>query len=191
MAHRVHADDGVERPIGERQRLADVGPAEVGPVVQAGLPGEGQPGLNARLADVHPRDPAAGFARQEQGRAAGAAADIQDVVGGGQFQEAEEPPVLGAGHPAALAEVFAVGFAADLLQDLRGEVTVGRAIQVHRRGHGFLRTVGGDGLTATSRTRDQPDRRGHRCLLIDWKPSMVRTRLPPIRLAVRGTLVRT
>ena len=101
-----------------------------------------QPGLDARLVDVHPRDPAADFARQEQGRAARAAADIQDVVGGGQSQQPEEPPVLLAGHPAALAEVFAVGVAADLRQDLHGEVTVGCAIQVHSPGHGFLPTLG-------------------------------------------------
>ena len=47
----------------------------------------------------------------------------------------------GAGDPAALAEVFAVGLAAHLLQGMRGEVAVGRAIQVHRLGHEFLRDV--------------------------------------------------
>ena len=63
---------------------------------------------------------------------------------GGQVQESEEPPVLVGGHPAALAEVFAVGFAPHLLQGLRGEIAVGRAVKIHGWGHGFLVTNGGN-----------------------------------------------
>src|SRR5262245_18372137 len=101
--------------------------------------GKSQTGPDARFIDVHSRHATTDFARQEQRRAAGAAADVKDVVGGSQFQEPEKPPVLQPCDPAALAEVLSVGLAAHLFQGVRSEVAVGRAVKIHGRGHDFLR----------------------------------------------------
>ena len=138
VAHHVHETMASNAPIGEGQAVADVGAAEVDLVLQAGLLDERQPGPNARLIEVHAGHTATDFSRKEQRRAAGTATDVQDVVGRAQVQESEEPPVLVGGHPAALAEVFAVGIAPHLLQGLRGEIAVGRPVKIDGWGHAFL-----------------------------------------------------
>src|SRR5262245_4473638 len=115
--------------------------------LRASFTGESQTGPDARFIYVHTCDQTTDFARQKQSWAAGAAADVEDVVGGSQFEELEKPSVLQSGDPAALAEVLSVGLAAHLFQGVRSEVAVGRAIQVHRLGHEILSDVATAGKT--------------------------------------------
>ena len=76
-------------------------------------------------------------------RQARAATNIEDMVRRAQARKSEESSVLVRGYPTALAKVFAVGIAPHLLQNVRGEVTVGRPVKIHGFRHVFPRILAG------------------------------------------------
>jgi hypothetical protein len=99
-------------------------------LLQIRLACESHAGANPGCVDVDAGDMAAEFAGQEESRSAGTTADIEDLTGGAEIQQLEEAAKVVAGAPTALAEVFAVGFAADLGVGVGGEVAVGGPVEI-------------------------------------------------------------
>ena len=138
MAENVHADQRIEVAFGKREWLADVSLAKGNRFLHSRLPGERLTGFDAGFADVDARHAATGLPRQEQGRPARAAADVQDVLAGTQREHPEESAIFVACDPTTLSEVLAVSFFADFLNRSSCEVTISGAVQIDGRGHALL-----------------------------------------------------